>query len=141
MHSQGKAKNIILKVVITLCILAGILTWVPNLVLGRTDFYWLATIPLGIVALISSMALVVEKKYQKTVCVVLSVVLLLSFPILMFTGTAFEAYDMSKDKEEIVIIPPASTKPIRVGQIFDFINEDYPQPYLIYFGNALCSPF
>jgi len=139
MKIQENIKNIILKIIITICILLGILTWIPNLFWGRAEIYWVATIPLGIVALLCSLALTVKTRYEKIVCFTLSIILSLSFPILMFTGTMIEMFGLSIEEESTIIIPPANTKPIQVGKIFDIIDENNPQTYIIYFGRTNCE--
>ena len=50
MRISKKAKSIMLKTSIALCVFVGILASIPNLVSERAELYWIATIPLGIIA-------------------------------------------------------------------------------------------
>ncbi|WP_419022707.1 hypothetical protein [Emergencia sp.] len=91
MRISKKAKSIMLKTSIALCVFVGILASIPNLVSERAELYWIATIPLGIIAFVCSMSLDADKKGEKTVCFISSIALTLSFPILMFIGSALDA--------------------------------------------------
>ena len=139
MNLKKNKQNTFLLVLIFACIVIGILVWIPNLIYKRTEIYWIASIPLGIIALLCSGSLRIEKIYKKIICLFLSFILLFSFPILMLIGSTIEAFETYRNNEYSIIIPPANTKPIQVGEITEYISKDNSRPYIIYFGRTTCE--
>lgn len=81
-------KNLLISIIIV-CIVFGIVIWIPNLVFKEAKIYWAYSIPLGMVSLFCSIQLPEGVKLKK-VFVISSIVILFSFPILMFTESIIQ---------------------------------------------------
>lgn len=83
-------KNLLISIIFV-CIIFSIVIWIPNLIFNEAKIYWVGSIPLGMVSLFCSI-LLPEGMKLKRVFTILSIIMLFSFPILMFIGSILETF-------------------------------------------------
>ena len=115
------------------CLLISIMLYIPNIFLERASFLWMFSIPIGLFSLFIAI------KSNRKILIIVSVMIILSFPIMWGGFSISDAINHNiENNKTVTIVLPEGTKAIQPGEIYDYLDEDKSNDVYIYFSQTKC---